>query len=79
VFAKTRDINRMTAAETSFGANAAEEEAQGRQIATSLKHLANASVQKNATIDQLRLINLKGAIVDLAGTFDGRNFGLKTC
>jgi hypothetical protein len=27
----------------------------------------------------LRLINLKGAIVDLAGTFEGRNFGLKTC
>jgi hypothetical protein len=52
-----RDINRMTAAESSFGANAAEEEAQGRQIATSLEHLANASIQKNATIDQLVATN----------------------
>ena len=56
-FAEMRDINRMTAAETSFGANAAEEDAQGRQIATSLEHLANASIQKNATIDQLVATN----------------------
>jgi hypothetical protein len=56
-FAEMRDINRMTAAESGFGANAAEEEAQGRQIATSLKHLANASIQKNATIDQLVATN----------------------
>jgi hypothetical protein len=56
-FAKIRDINLMTAAETTFGANTAEEEAQGRQIAMSLKHLAYASVQKNATIDQLVATN----------------------
>ena len=56
-FAEMRDINRMTAAESGFGANAAEEEAQGRQIATSLEHLANASIQKNATIDQLVATN----------------------
>jgi hypothetical protein len=47
----------MTATKTTFGANAAEEEAQGRQIATSLEHLANALVQKNATIDQLVVTN----------------------
>ena len=56
-FAEMRDINRMTAAESGFGANAAKEEAQGRQIATSLEHLANASIQKNATIDQLVATN----------------------
>ena len=56
-FAKMRDINRMTAAETSFGANAAEEEAQGRRIAMSLEHFTNASVQKNAPIDQLVATN----------------------
>jgi hypothetical protein len=56
-FAEMRDINRMTAAESGFGANAAEEEAQGRQIAMSLEHLANASIQKNATIDQLVATN----------------------
>ena len=56
-FAEMRDINRMTTAESNFGANAAEEEAQGRQIATSLEHLANASIQKNATIDQLVATN----------------------
>ena len=39
------------------GANAAEEEAQGRQIATSLEHLISASIQKNATIDQLVATN----------------------
>ncbi len=47
----------MTATKNTFGANAAEEEAQGRQITTSLEHLANASVQKNATIDQLVATN----------------------
>jgi hypothetical protein len=52
-----RDINRMTVAESSFGANAAEEEAQGCQIATSLEHLANALIQKNATINQLVATN----------------------
>jgi hypothetical protein len=56
-FAKMWDINHMTAAKTTFWANAAEEEAQGRQIAASLKHLANASVQKNATINQLVATN----------------------
>jgi hypothetical protein len=47
----------MTVAKTSFGANAAEEEAQGRRIAMSLEHFTNASVQKNATIDQLVATN----------------------
>ncbi len=46
-FAKMHDINCMTAGESTFGTNAAEEEEQGRLIALSLNNLANASIQKN--------------------------------
>jgi hypothetical protein len=46
-FAKICDINCMMAGESTFGANAMEEEEQGRLIALSLANLANASIQKN--------------------------------
>jgi hypothetical protein len=52
-FAKMRDINRITAGEAAFGANAAEEEHQVCQITTLLNNLANASIQKNVAIDNL--------------------------
>jgi hypothetical protein len=52
-FAKMRNDNRMTAGEAAFGAKAAEEEHQECQIPTSLGNLANASIQKNVTIDNL--------------------------
>ncbi len=46
VFAKMCGINHVTVGESTFGANAMEEEEQGRLIASSLKNLANASIQK---------------------------------
>ncbi len=66
-FAKMHDINRRTAGESTFGANAAEEEEQGRLIASSLDNLANASIQKNSTIDSLIAINaqLTQALADM--------------
>jgi hypothetical protein len=51
--AKMCDINRMTAGEAAFGANAAEEEHQACQITALLNNLANALIQKNATINNL--------------------------
>jgi hypothetical protein len=48
-----RDINCMTVGEAAFGANAAEEEHQARQITALLNNLVNASIQKNVTIDNL--------------------------
>ncbi len=47
------DINRMMAGESAFGANAAEKEHQARQITASLDNLANPSIKKNTTIDNL--------------------------
>ncbi len=52
-FAKMRDINRMTSGEAAFGTNAAEEEHQAQQITSLLNSLANALIQKNATIGNL--------------------------
>jgi hypothetical protein len=52
-FAEMHDINCMMAGESAFGANAMEEEEQVHQIASSLNNLANASIQKNLTIDSL--------------------------
>jgi hypothetical protein len=52
-FAEMRDINRMTAGESPFGANAAKEEVHACQIATSLDNLANASIQKNSAVNSL--------------------------
>jgi hypothetical protein len=43
VFAKMRDISRMTTGDTTFGANQAAEIEQSQQMATSLDNLANAS------------------------------------
>jgi hypothetical protein len=57
VFAKMRDISRITTGDTTFGANQAAEIEQAQQMATSLDNLANASIQKNATIDNLVATN----------------------
>ena len=57
VFAEMRDISRMTTGNTTFGANQAAEIEQAQQMATSLDNLANASIQKNATIDNLVATN----------------------
>jgi hypothetical protein len=67
VFAEMRDINRMMAGESAFGANAMEEEEQARQIALSLNNIANASIQKNLTIDSLIAKNaqLMQALADM--------------
>ncbi len=48
-----RDINRMTAGKAAFGANAAEQGHQACQITALLDNLANTSIQKNMTIDNL--------------------------
>jgi hypothetical protein len=47
------NINRMMAGEAAFGASTAEKEHQARQITALLDNLANALIQKNATIDNL--------------------------
>jgi hypothetical protein len=62
-----RGINCMTAGESAFGANAAEEEEQVHQIASSLDNLANASIQKNSTINSLVATNAHWtqALVDM--------------
>jgi hypothetical protein len=52
-FTEMRDINCMTAGESPFRANAAKEEVHAHQVATSLDNLANASIQKNSTINSL--------------------------
>jgi hypothetical protein len=66
-FAKMRNINCMTAGESALGGNAAEEEEQARQIASSLDNLANASIQKNLTTDSLIATNaqLTQALADM--------------
>ncbi len=56
-FAEMRDINHMTLGKAAFGANAAEEEHQARQITTLLSNLANALVQKNIMINNLVVSN----------------------
>jgi len=65
-----RDISRMTTGETTFGANQAVEIKETQQMATSLDSLANASIQKNATIDNLVATNatLSKAIQDIQRT-----------
>jgi hypothetical protein len=67
VFDKMRKINRMTVEGSTFGANATEEEEQGRLIASSLDNLTNASTQKNLTINSLVAINaqLMQVLVDM--------------
>jgi hypothetical protein len=62
-----RNINCMAAGESTFDANAMEEEEHGRLIASSLDNLANASIQKNLTINSLVAINaqLMQALADI--------------
>jgi hypothetical protein len=52
-----RDINRMTAGESTFGATAVEEDEHACKITSSLDNLANALIQKNSTIDNLVATN----------------------
>jgi hypothetical protein len=56
-FAKIHNINRMTARDTVFGANQAAELEQVQQMASSLDNLANATIQKNTTIENLMATN----------------------
>jgi hypothetical protein len=52
-FLEMCNINCMMTGKAAFGANAAEEEHQAHQITALLDNLANALIQKNATIDNL--------------------------
>jgi hypothetical protein len=56
-FAEMRDINRMTAGKTTFGANQAAKLRQARQMASSLDNLAITTIQKNTTIKNLVATN----------------------
>jgi hypothetical protein len=56
-FAKMRDINCMTAGETTFGANQAVKLEQAQQMASSLDNLANVTIQKNTTFKNLVATN----------------------
>jgi hypothetical protein len=69
-FAEMRDISRMTTGDTTFGANQAAEIEQAQQMATSLDNLANASIQKNTTIENLVATNaaLTKSIQDIQRT-----------
>ncbi len=51
------DINCMTARDTAFGANQADELKQAQQMASSLDTLANATIEKNTTIKNLVATN----------------------
>jgi hypothetical protein len=66
-FAKMRDINCMTAGETAFGVNQAAQLKQAQQMASSLDNLANVTIQKNSTIENLVATNatLTKAITDI--------------
>jgi hypothetical protein len=66
-FAKMRNINRMTASETTFGANQATKLDQAQQMASSPNNLANATIQKNTTMKNLVATNatLTKAIIDI--------------
>jgi len=61
-FAKMRHISRMTTGKTTFGANQATEMEQAQQMATSLDNLANASIQKNTTINNLVIVMTNAAL-----------------
>jgi hypothetical protein len=66
-FAKMHDINCMTAGDTAFGANQTAEPDQAQQMASSLNNLANTTIQKNTTIENLVATNatLTKAIADI--------------
>ena len=63
-------LSRMTTGDTTFGANQAAEIEQAQQMVTSLDNLANASIQKNTTIDNLVATNaaFTNAIQDIQRT-----------
>jgi hypothetical protein len=48
-----RNINCMTAGDTVFGAYQAAKLEQAQQMASSLNNLANTTIQKNTTIENL--------------------------
>jgi hypothetical protein len=47
------DINQMTAGDTTFGPKQATKLEQAQQMASSLDNLANVSIKKNATFNNL--------------------------
>jgi hypothetical protein len=56
------DINRMTSSNSAFANQAAAQEiVQAEKTAASLDNLANASIQKNKTIDKLVATNQQQA------------------
>jgi hypothetical protein len=61
------NINRMTAGKTMFGANQATKLVQAQQMASSFNNLANATIKKNTTIENLITTNatLTKAIDDI--------------
>ncbi len=65
-FTKMKNIDCMTAREISFGANQATKIEQAQQMESSLNNFANASIQKNTTINNLVATNamLTKAIAD---------------
>ena len=69
-FAEMHDISRMTTGKITFGANQAVEMEQAQQMATSLDNLANASIQKNTTVNNCVATNatLSRAIQDIQCT-----------
>jgi hypothetical protein len=56
-FAEMCDINCMTTGDTAFGTNQAPTLKQVQQMASSLDNLANATIQKNTTIENLVATN----------------------
>jgi hypothetical protein len=56
-FAEMHAIKRMTAGKTTFGANQAAKLKQAQQMASSLDNLANTTIQKNTTIENLVATN----------------------
>ena len=69
-FAKMHDISHMTTGDTTFGTNQVTEIEQVQQMVTSLDNLANTSIQKNATINNLVATNtaFSKAIQDIQRT-----------
>ncbi len=56
-FAKMRNINQMMVRDIAFGANQATKLKQAQQMASSLYNLANVTIQKNTTIENLVAAN----------------------
>jgi hypothetical protein len=58
-FSETCDVNRMTTNNTAFANHTAAEAAQASMMAKSLDSLANATIQKNDTMEKLVTANKK--------------------